>query len=354
MSARENQVSGLGELSPWAAHFCLGIEAFLKEQIPIPLAGQSVLAAFSGGLDSTALLHILRLLAPRLGFTLHAAHLDHGLRPESAAQAQTVVQLCQDLGLACAVRAVDVAALSRQGGQGLEETGRRVRYAFLEEVRSETGAATVVTAHQLDELAEDVLMRLLRGTGWPGLGGMLAWDPRRRLLRPLLLTPKEDLRRFLGELGQGWLEDSSNTDRAFLRNRVRLDLLPLFKRENPQFVQVTAELWRQARIDASFFEDMTAKSIAPTQEPGREHFLGNEALLALPQALRLRLYKRTVENLGPGQPLAQTLRGLDLAWSAKRVGSVFQFPGGKEAKVERLGISFKPGAAADQTLTRNT
>ncbi|WP_243312884.1 tRNA lysidine(34) synthetase TilS [Fundidesulfovibrio agrisoli] len=337
---------GLSALSPWSAHLCLRVERTLLDLAGQELRGQSVVLAVSGGLDSTALAAMLSILGPRLGLTLHAAHLDHGLRPDSAQDAAHCAETCAALDISCVVKAADIRAEAASRHTGLEDAGRRARYAWLEELRRETGSFAVLTAHQLDELAEDVIMRLLRGAGWPALGGMPAWDPQRRILRPLLTLPKEQLRRFLNEWGLAWRDDPSNEDRAFLRNRVRKDFVPLFIRENPHFLGTVAELWTQARIDESFVHDAVSPLIPEPDTATGERLLPGDTLKNLPKALRLRLYKRVVESLGPGQPLAAPLRALDEAWAARSLGKDFQFPGGKQAMVTRDGIVFIPGSGA--------
>jgi len=343
--------TGLQALSPWCARLCLGVERFLRELNPDGLAGRPLVLAVSAGSDSTALARILSLLAPRLGFAPVAAHLDHGLRPDSPDDLAFCARLARDLGMPFHARAADVRALAASERLGIEDAGRRARYAWLEEVRRETGADAVAVAHHLDDLAEDQLLRLIRGAGWPALGGMPAWDPPRRLLRPLLLTPKRHLLNFLDETGTAWREDPSNADPAFARNRIRHDVLPLFARENPDYLARAAELWRQARQDEAHWAEQAV--LAGTEEPGGDGslLLTARTLRDAPQALRLRLYKRAVESLGPGQTLGESLRRLDAAWLARAKGKRLQFPGGKEAVVEQGGVRFRPSKNSPEVDT---
>jgi tRNA(Ile)-lysidine synthase len=322
------------------------VESFLKELIPDGLEGRTLVLALSGGLDSTALAFIMRLLAPRLKVSLTAAHLDHGLRPESGEDAESCAAFCHRLSLPCQCSSQDVQALAEDWKTGIEDAGRRARYAWFEGIRERSGAFAVLCAHHLNDLAEDQLMRLIRGGGWPALGGMPAWDPGRHILRPLLMTPKADLRRLLEETGIGWREDESNTDQAFMRNRVRTEILPLFARENLDYLGAAAELWKQARIDEIHWDNEVLTHEPTVAPPHGTHFLSNNTLMECSQALRLRIYKRSVEVLGPGQPLASTLHGLDEAWSNRSIGKTFQFPGGKVARVEREGIVLLPGASS--------
>jgi len=332
---------GLQSLDPWAAHFCLGIEAFTRTLMPCGFQGSPLVVALSGGLDSTALAAILAILAPRLEITLTAAHLDHRLRPESGEDTSHCAALCERLGIGLVTESRDVAELAGQWGTGIEDAGRRARYAWLEEVRAGTGASAIALAHHLGDLAEDQLMRLIRGTGWPALGGMPASDPSRRIVRPLLMTPKAHLERFVSSLGLSWREDASNRDPAFLRNRVRREILPLLVRENPDYLGAAAELWRQARLDEIHWDEEVLRLIPGSEGQAASLTLDASGLDGASKALRLRLYKRAVELLGPGQPLSATLHGLDEAWRNRLTGKLFQFPGGKTARVEREGITFR-------------
>ncbi len=334
-----NIARSLGAMPPRAAHFCLRVERFLRDQ-GFAAKGTSVLLAFSGGADSLALLQILYVLRDRLGFSLVLAHLDHGLRTESALEAEAAGKLAVALELPYYSTRTDVAALARDLNCGEEEAGRRARWDFFSRIRKGNGPAWIAQGHQLNDLAEDVLMRLIRGSGWPGLGGMRGLDASEKIIRPLLLTPRADIESFLSLLGLDWLRDPLNADPAYLRNRVRLEMLPLFLRENPSFLDRVADLWRLARLDEAYWTDLLDKHThtASGQEPAQT--LEREFLAELPKALRLRLYKEALESLGPGQPLVGNLLALDAAWKANRGGASVQFPGGKKALVLKGGVVF--------------
>ena len=331
---------GLQELSPWAARLCLAVERFARQLLKDAPQKGPLLIALSGGPDSMALIMLMNLLAGRLGFTLAAAHLDHGLRPESIEDVRFCKNFCRRLDIPFHLAAVDVGKLAHETHTGIEDAGRKARYAWFTQVSEEISACAVATGHQLDDLAADQLMRLMRGAGWPALGGMPAWDPSRRLVRPLLMTPKADLIRFLQELRIPWREDASNAQKRFTRNRVRLDILPLFLKENPGYLETCAELWRQAAMDREHWEQCAVEAETAAPDPADPGFLPNAMLHASSAALRLRLYKRAVEALGPGQPLSGALRRLDQAWQTRAVGKRLQFPGGKTAEVTHGGIQF--------------
>lgn len=378
----------LQDLPPPAARFCLRVGDFLTGElqrgatpddgIPAPARpagmvdtqpsaafGLSLVVAVSGGADSLCLLLVLRWLAPRLGLRLHAAVLDHALRPESADEARAVAALCRRLGVPCRVERVAVSALAAQECCGLEDAGRRARYAFFEAERQRIGADWICTAHQADDLCEDVLLRLVRGTGWPGLGGMPAMDPARRILRPLLTTERRDIDAFLADLGVQPVRDPSNADPAYRRNRLRHQVLPLLRAENPALGEAVRTLWELARCDADYWTCHLAHAQAshpdgvrmpdaptlpaatcgaPCTGPSpmsaaatpQRILLPGRTLRGLHRAVRLRLYKRMLDRLGPGQPLAVSLMDLDAAWHAGHGGACVQFPGGKTARVVPL------------------
>jgi tRNA(Ile)-lysidine synthase len=206
-----------------------------------PARGEHLLVAVSGGPDSTALLAALAELAPARAFRITAACIDHGLRAESAAEAAAVVQLGARLGVPVVTRGAPVVP-----GSGLEARARRTRYRALAALAAEVGATRIVTAHTADDQAETVLLRLARGAGRGGLGGMR--PARGRLLRPLLGATRADVRRFLAERDLIAALDRSNADLRHARNRMRRLVVPLLREEfNPRVVTAVAALAARLR-----------------------------------------------------------------------------------------------------------
>jgi len=188
-------------------------------------AGSRVLVAVSGGADSTALLASLASLAREFGLSLTAAHLHHGLRgAEADADLEHVRALCAKFGVPLVAARWDCRARMRRERLSGEDGLRRLRRRFLLAAARRAGADAIATAHTADDQLETVLMRLARGTGLAGLGGMRerhgAW------LKPLLGATRLDAERDLRTAGIPWCEDSSNAERIWLRNRVRLDVVP--------------------------------------------------------------------------------------------------------------------------------
>ena len=220
----------------------------------------ALLLAVSGGPDSVALLHgAARLVASGArGWRLTVAHLDHGLRDESAADASFVTDAAASLGLDAHVRRTDVAARARDAGLSLEEAGRQARYAFLEELAE--GEALIATAHTADDAAETVLINLLRGSGLSGARGIPA--RRDRVVRPLLGERRARLRELLDAAGIAHRTDPSNQDPAFLRNRVRAELLPVMEGLRPGAVEALARFASLAAADDDLLDAVAAAELA--------------------------------------------------------------------------------------------
>ena len=335
--------SRLQDLPPKWAHFCLSIDHFLSRELHLDLQGRTLLIAISGGVDSTALLLAAHLLKHRWQVSLRAAHLNHNLRSESVREACAVSALCASLGIPCHFGSTSVAVYARRLNLGLEEAGRILRYRFLFGVSRKLGAHHVLTGHHLNDLAEDMLLRLTRGTGWPHLAGMEAEDRGTGLLRPLLMKPKEELRDFVNSSGLTWQEDLSNQDMTFTRNRVRQAIMPLLLLENSNFLQTVKQLWRQARIDASYFSNELEILKSSEIHDCDAVLIPKQALIQVHPALRLRWYRDVLNRIGPGQVLSTNLFTLD--GLLDKTGRA-QFPGGKQAVVDKNWVRFFVSAAS--------
>lgn len=325
-----------------ARRICHAVRGFVRRELDLDVNGRLLLLAVSGGADSMALLAALYALRPSMGHELRVAHVDHGLRPESGVEARTVAGLCRAWRIPCGVRATAVAAHARRLGLGLEETARRLRYAILRGERKRCDATWICTGHHSGDLQEDMLLRLLRGTGWPALGGMAALDPRRHILRPLLHVEPDALRVLLRHCGLTWVEDASNADMRFTRNRLRHALLPPLRRESPSLPGHVRHLWRMARDDEAHWDNLLEGLLA-------EHGVApTSAVMQLPAALlgradratRMRLYMKAVRHIGGGQARADTLFKLDAAWEVGRGGGTFQLPGRVSARLRQRAITF--------------
>lgn len=328
--ALPNSFPCLQELSPASARLVLRYQKSLQT-LGVG-AGARLVLAVSGGADSTALACLTALVRARLGCEVHMLCCDHGLRKESTGEAAFVMALGKLLAIPCStVRlALDPAS------PGLEEKARKARYAALEKRRLALGARAVLLAHHAEDLSEDIVMRLVRGTGWPGLGGMQAKDDARHLLRPLLGETPQSLRALLLETGIPHCEDASNQETRYTRNRVRHVILPLLKEENPSLTGSLQQLACLAGLDAAFF----AAELAPVLKRVTRESDGSTVCLSLPEkevralppSLHLRLLMALVhslcrEGIG-GQARAATLFAADRALRAQKRPVLLQLPGG--------------------------
>lgn len=210
-------------------------------------AGQPVLAACSGGPDSIALVHILHRLQDEYAFQLSVAHVDHTLRGrESEEDAEFVAECCRKWQLPLYRTMVPVEQFSIEHGLSTMEAARILRFRFLHETAGALGGAKIATGHHRDDQSETVMMNLLRGAGSSGLKGMRAKE--HGLVRPLLAVSRADIENYCRENRLGWRLDSSNLKTDYLRNQVRLELLPYLEKDyNPNIRQA---LWRVSQIAA--------------------------------------------------------------------------------------------------------
>lgn len=239
------------------------------EQNKLLLGFSSLLVAVSGGADSLALLHALIQARESLQVHLHVATLNHGLRGQAAVEdAEYVQELCETWGVPVTIGFRDVAALAQAEGISIETAARQARYHFLAEVAQTVGAKAVVTAHHADDQAETILMHLLRGAGLQGLVGMslespLPYSPHLRLIRPLLSVSRAEIEAYCQANGLIPRHDATNDDQNFLRNAIRLDLLPYLSRYNPQIREALVRLADISAIEQDYLTQTIEAQIAP-------------------------------------------------------------------------------------------
>jgi tRNA(Ile)-lysidine synthase len=309
-----------------------------------PAAGGTLVVGLSGGADSVALLDALATLAGPRDVRVIAAHLDHGLRPDSAEDAAFCRALCERLGVLLRTEVADVRSRARRERGGLEQAARRERYSFLNQVRRETGAAAIAVAHTRDDQAETLLLRLLRGAGATGLGGM---RPRAgRIVRPLLDVSREEVLAHLADRGLGWREDPTNTDMAHLRNRVRHELLPYLEaRFNPSLRRVLA---RTAALladeDAHLKEEGEALLARIARTDGDAIVLDRAALAEAPPAVARVAVRQALRRAGGvGRVGAVHVDGiLVLARSRSSSGRRLPLPGGREVRYRLDEVHLRP------------
>ena len=279
--------------------------------------------AVSGGPDSLALLDVLAALAPERGWRLHVAHLDHGLRPGSVDEAAAVAAIAESRGLSATVDARDVAGRAARSGRGIEDTARTVRYSFLAAVAAREGAGVVATGHHADDQAETVLMNVLRGTGLDGLRGMApaadwpvdaaavaalepaAADALRarglpRLVRPLLGVWRLAIAAHVARRGLAPVHDESNDDPAFLRSRLRHQVIPRLEAINPRLREALVRSAEAVAGDVAFVEAAVVAAWAAGVRalPGGRMAIERAVWDAAHPAIQRRLLRRAFAELG--------------------------------------------------------
>ena len=337
-------------------------------------AGERVCVAVSGGADSTALLLALveaNAEKQGLGIALSAAHVHHGLRGAEADGDEAFVRaLCERHGVPLTVFRVDTAARQAAEREGMEEAARELRYAALRGLEVDA----IATAHTLDDQAETVVMKLLRGAWTEGIGGISPevesgggsthvresghGSPKSsrgaKLVRPLLGVRRAEVEEFLRERGQSWREDASNQDVSLTRNRVRRELMPLLRGFNPGIDALLARTAVIAREEEAFWQAETARVLPQVLLPGKPVRGGGRAvstavgeascaleiarLAAMPTALRRRVVRAAARQLESRLNSDETAKLLALAGFGGdagvtgRIGSRLELHGGLRAE----------------------
>lgn len=302
--------------------------------------GSGVLCALSGGADSMYLLCRLLEGREKYGLTVCAAHFNHGLRPTAGCDEDFVRDWCKQQDVPFYARRGSVAEFARQEKRSVEEAGRVLRYRFLEDTAREAGLELIATGHHAGDNAETVLMNLIRGCGLKGLTGI----PERRgnIVRPMLEVTRAEIEAYLKERGVPHVEDETNGDPAYTRNRVRGELLPLLEQLNPQAAAHIAAAARRLRED----EEELSRQAAPLAAEGLDIpdgvALPVRVLRDAPRPLALRACALTLDRAGLGGGAVHLESVLALARGDDPSARV-HVPGGSVGRQYELLVFF-PGA----------
>jgi tRNA(Ile)-lysidine synthase len=308
---------------------------------------RTTLVAVSGGPDSMCLLHLLW----SLGYKLVVAHLDHSLRPESAAEAVKVQRFTENLGVQYVHERQDVLEYANQNGLSIEEAARNVRYKYLFEQAEILGLQAVAVGHTADDQVETVLMHLLRGAGLSGLRGMSyyslpnPWSQTTPLVRPLLGVWREEIMAYLDREGLQPSLDASNLEQRFYRNRLRHELIPHLEELNPG---VRKRIWKMAVLlqdENEIIEQNVAKAWSQcclADIEGAVAF-GISSLLSQHKGLQRRLVRQAIARIQPGLrniDYETVERALDFLSTPSRSGKMDLAAGLRlEMEGERLWIA---------------
>ena len=300
-----------------------------------------VAIAVSGGADSVALLRRLIEAAPEIGLVLSVAHLHHGIRGvEADVDADFVRDLAALHGLVFNRRDVNTLEAAQQNRETLEEAARNLRYTWFRELLDQGHADAIATAHTLDDQAETVLHKLLRGAWTEGLSGIspVIQHTRGVILRPFLGTRRAEIETWLRSIAQPWREDASNADTAFTRNRIRHELLPMLATYNPQIHSQLANLATLARDEDAYWQAEMGRIFPSLLLPGKPARGGGRATSTHPDDSSLAF---EIDRL----PQSPAVRRRLLRAAARQLGTALNFD-----QTEKL-MAMLGGGARRQQLT---
>ena len=292
--------------------------------------GDRICIAVSGGADSVALLLVVHAANnakhDSLGVGLSAAHVQHGIRAaeESDADQQFVEALCARLDIPLHIHHANVPERVARARETIEEAARNVRYEFFTSLIARGKADAVLTAHTLDDQAETVLMKILRGAWTEGLSAIhpvvQVPGPRPgKILRPFLNTPRAEIETYLKQLNQPWREDSTNTDTAYTRNRIRHDLMPQLREYNPSLDHTLANLAELAREEEARWQVELNRLLPQILLPGKPVRGGGRSVSTAPGQSAVAIELDRLRTLDPA------LRRRVLRAAARQLGARISF-----------------------------
>lgn len=221
---------------------------------------ERVLVALSGGPDSVCLLHVLKNLKDESKLDIYALYIDHGLRPEEVSvEIEFCKNLCEKLDLPFMTKSIDVKNYAQEKGINRQAAARELRYQVFEETALEINAQKIALGHTADDQAETILMRLFRGSGSTGLSGIP--PVRGKFIRPLINIERQEIERYLQEEKIEYIVDSSNLRRDYLRNKIRLSLMPMIREVNPNIIDTLSRTAAILREEERYFEILVTKTL---------------------------------------------------------------------------------------------
>lgn len=308
--------------------------------------GDRVLAAVSGGADSVCMLHALYSLKDKLGFKLYCAHLNHGLRGEDADRDEKfVADMCGRLGIKFFSKKLAAGYLSSEKGVTVEEAGRNARYEFFDELRQKHKLDKLATAHNKNDNVETVLMRILRGTGIDGLGGI----PRVRadgVVRPLLEISRAEIEEYCVANGLEFCTDKTNFENDYTRNKIRNELLPYLEKNFGGASAAISRLSETAAADASFLNEYAERLYARLGSPMTDKkmvVLHAESLKMIRYSVASRVVRIAADKAMQGVRLEKKHVDSVLSLLDKETGAAADLPCGLRAELQYGWVHFESG-----------
>lgn len=309
-------------------------EEFLKtiKKYSLIKPRDKVLLGVSGGADSMCMLMLFHMFKDRLKCRIRCAHFNHFMREESRADQEFVEKECSRLGIECVCGGKKVNDFFE--GDSLEQTARNLRFDFFRKCARDFQTKRIALAHNKDDVAETVLMRIIRGTALKGLRGIMPASKMKNLkiLRPLIGLNKTEITGWLQENKFSYVEDKSNREEVFLRNKIRLNLIPFLREFNPNITSALFNLGQISALDYEFIYECSEKFFRETKKRrgGRYLKLCVEDLNRFSRAARANVILRAIEEI----------KGDTRRLESRHIDKVISFmdEGGVKGKIDLPGL----------------
>lgn len=261
--------------------------------------GDKIVLGLSGGPDSICLLHILNRLRETLEIEVYAAHLNHQIRGiEAQKDALYITQICDDLGITSFVKSIDVPKYCKEKGLSIEEGARKLRYEMFDEIKEKTQSNKIAIGHNLNDQAETILMRIMRGTGLQGLRG-IEYIRDNGLIRPILDIERSEIEAYCDEYNLNPRIDQTNLETIYTRNKIRLELIPYMKDNfNPNVIQSIVRMSNSLKSDSDYIEkeaDIKFKEVSVVKDGCVEIEL--ESYFKLHEAIKARVLRHGIKHI---------------------------------------------------------
>lgn len=261
--------------------------------------GDKIVLGLSGGPDSVCLLHILYRLKEKLDIEVYAAHLNHQIRGiEAQKDALYITQLCENLGVTSFVKSIDVPKYCKENGLSVEEGARKLRYEMFEEIKQKTKSNKIAIGHNLNDQAETILMRIMRGTGLQGLRG-IEYIRDNNIIRPILDIDRKEIEAYCEEYELNPRIDHTNLETIYTRNKIRLELIPYMKDNfNPNVIESIVRMSNSLKTDSDYIQEeseLKFKEISNLQEDACE--IDIQKYSKLHNAIKVRVLRKGIKHI---------------------------------------------------------
>ena len=307
-----------------------------------------ILVGVSGGPDSITLLHVLNNLKKEYSLNIIIAHLDHKFRgEESAADRKFCEDLAKKYNLEIMWEEIDVPEIAKEKGISPEEAARLARYDFFKRAAKKRNIDKIAVGHTRDDQAETVLMRIIRGAGMKGLGGISPVKEMmgNKIIRPLIEVSRKDVEDFIAEARLRFRKDSSNEKTIFTRNKIRLELIPLLEKDfNPNIKEVLSNMAENLQVENEFLSKYAKRKFKSVSKIKQEEiFIDLKKFKKLPEAVRKRVLRAALEELkGDLRRLTyQHWKEMDELIDSRPVNSIVDLPAGISITKDRANIILK-------------